>query len=66
MLQPDNVGFGTSSPTDRVHINGTTGSTQFRLEKTYTPSSSADTAGNIGTIAWDDTYFYQKTNTGWG
>lgn len=69
IIAPTNTntsGFGTSAPTDTIHINGVTGSTQFRLEKTYTPTSSGDTAGNIGSVAWDDTYWYQKTNTGWG
>lgn len=60
------LGIGATVPTDDLHINGVTGSTQFRLEKSYTPTGSGDTAGNIGSIAWDDTYFYTKTNTGWG
>ncbi|MEK6830209.1 MAG: hypothetical protein AABY15_08900 [Nanoarchaeota archaeon] len=59
-------GFGTITPTDMVHINGTTGSTQLRLEKSFTPTSSGNTSGNIGSVAWDDNYFYMKTNTGWG
>jgi hypothetical protein len=60
------VSIGTTTPTDTLHINGVSGSTQFRLEKSYTPTSSSDTAGNIGSIAWDDDYMYIKTNTGWG
>jgi len=59
-------GFGTLTPTDMLHVNGVTGSTQFRLEQSYTPTGSGDTAGNIGSVAWDDDYWYQKTNTGWG
>lgn len=61
-----NSGFGTLVPTDMLHVNGVTGSTQFRLEQSYTPTGSGDTAGNIGSVAWDDNYWYQKTNTGWG
>lgn len=60
------LGIGATVPTDDLHINGVTGSTQFRLEKSYTPTGSGDTAGNIGSIAWDNNYLYTKTNTGWG
>lgn len=31
----------------------------------YTPTSSADTNGNIGDLAWDDNFIYQKVSTGW-
>jgi hypothetical protein len=30
------------------------------------PTTSGDTVGDIGTITWDNTYLYVKTNTGWG
>lgn len=30
------------------------------------PSTSADTKGSVGSITWDNTYLYLKTNTGWG
>lgn len=60
------LGIGATVPTNDLHINGTTGSTQFRLEKSYTPTGSGDTAGNVGSIAWDNNYLYTKTNTGWG
>lgn len=61
-------GFGVINPTDMVHINGGTGNTanQFRLEQSFTPTSSGDTAGNVGSVAWDNNYLYTKTNTGWG
>lgn len=59
-------GFGSTAPTDMVHINGSTGSTQLRLEQSHTPTSSGSTSGNIGSVAWDDNYFYVKTNLGWG
>ncbi len=61
-----NVGIGTSSPTATLDISGSTGYNQLRVRTSYTPSSSGDTNGNIGDIAWDNTYIYTKTNTGWG
>jgi hypothetical protein len=66
LLDSGELGIGTSTPTGTLHINGVSGSTQFRLQQSFTPSSSGDTAGNVGSIAWDDNYIYTKTNTGWG
>jgi hypothetical protein len=60
--------FGTSTPTEatsRVHIVEANGYQQLRLETPYTPTSTADTNGNVGDIAWDDNYTYVKTSTGW-
>lgn len=31
----------------------------------YTPTSSADPRGNVGDIAWDDSFIYVKTSVGW-
>lgn len=61
-----NVGIGTVSPTARLDVSGATGYNQLRVRTSYTPSSSGDTNGNIGDIAWDNNYVYVKTNTGWG
>ncbi len=61
-----NAGINTTTPTDMLHVNGVTGSTQFRLEQSHTPTSSGSTSGNIGSVAWDNNYFYMKTNLGWG
>jgi hypothetical protein len=61
-----NLGIGTSTPTAVLDITGATGYNQLRLRASYTPSSSGDTNGNIGDIAWDNNYVYVKTNTGWG
>ena len=58
-------GFGSLAPTSRAHINGANGYTQFRLEKTYTPTGTSDALGATGDIAWDDNYFYIKTAAGW-
>lgn len=55
------VGLGVV-PTSQLDILGPTGYSQLRLRTPYTPSSSADTNGNIGDIAWDDNYFYMKVN----
>lgn len=59
-----NVGFSTTSPTSRLHINGATGANQLRLEKSFTPTSSTDAAGQPGDIAWDANYLYVKTAAG--
>jgi hypothetical protein len=37
----------------------------FIITESYTPTGSADTAGEPGSITWDNTYLYYKTNTGW-
>jgi hypothetical protein len=37
----------------------------FTITTSYTPTSSADTVGEPGSITWDNTYLYYKTNTGW-
>ena len=60
------IGIRVVTPSSTLDVSGTTGYNQFRLRTTYTPTSSGDTNGNIGDIAWDNTYIYIKTNTGWG
>jgi hypothetical protein len=60
-----NLGLRTTSPTDLIDINGVNGYSQLRLRASYTPTSSADTNGNIGDIAWDDNFLYVKVSTGW-
>lgn len=60
------IGMGTKIPTAKLHIYTTNGYDQFKMETLFTPTSSGDTNGSIGSIVWDDTYFYVKTNTGWG
>lgn len=61
-----NVGFGISTPTSKIDIDGTNGYDQLRLRDTYTPTSTADANGNVGDVTWDNTYLYIKTGTGWG
>lgn len=57
---------GTELPTSRLDLNGSFGYNQLRLRNSYTPSSSGDTNGAVGDIAWDNNYLYIKTSTGWG
>jgi len=58
------VGIGTTSPSSKLHINGTAGE-QLRIENSFTPTGTADTTGDTGDIAWDDSYIYVKTSAGW-
>jgi hypothetical protein len=37
----------------------------FVITESYTPTSSADTSGEPGSITWDNNYLYYKDNTGW-
>jgi hypothetical protein len=59
------VGIRTTSPTALLHLNGATGYNQLRLETSYTPTGSSDANGNVGDIAWDNSYIYVKTGVGW-
>lgn len=63
-LRIGSLGVGPSAATSSLHITGT-GYSQLRLENSYTPSSSADANGNVGDVAWDDSYIYVKVSTGW-
>jgi hypothetical protein len=60
-----NVGIGTTAPTARLHVVGSTGYNQLRLQTPYTPTGSNDPNGNVGDIAWDNNYIYVKTAVGW-
>ena len=60
------IGIQVVTPTSTLDVSGTTGYNQIRMRTSYTPTSSGDTNGNVGDIAWDNTYIYIKTNTGWG
>jgi hypothetical protein len=50
-------------------INATNSDTtyvpNFVITESYTPTGSADTSGEPGSITWDDNYLYYKDNTGW-
>lgn len=37
----------------------------FVITTSYTPTGTADSAGEPGSITWDDNNLYYKTNTGW-
>lgn len=60
------IGIRVTSPTATLDVSGTTGHSQLRVRTSFTPSGSGDTAGNVGDIAWDNSYIYVKTSTGWG
>lgn len=55
----------TITATSAIDIESINGFNQFRLRKTYTPSSSTDANGNTGDISWDQNYIYIKTAAGW-
>ena len=59
------LGLGTSAQTSKLDIQGANGYSQLRLRESYTPTSTSDTNGNVGDIAWDDNYIYVKTSSGW-
>ena len=48
-----------------ANTSDTTYVPNFVIAESYTPTSSADTVGEPGSITWDNTYLYYKTNTGW-
>lgn len=58
-------GIGTSAPTAKLHVVGTNGFNQLRLQTSYTPTGTGDTNGNVGDVAWDNNYIYIKTSEGW-
>ena len=60
------VGIGTETPTSRLDISGGTGYNQFRMRTSYSATTSGDTNGSIGDMAWNDNYLYIRTNMGWG
>ena len=60
-----NIGFGVANPQARVHISHTNGYQQLILATPYTPTSTSDPNGVVGTISWDDNYIYVKTSGGW-
>jgi hypothetical protein len=50
----------SSTANDTVYVPN------LNIQTTFTPSSSGDTTGSIGSITWDNNYVYVKTNNGWG
>lgn len=48
-----------------ANASDTTYVPNFVIKTSYTPTSTADTAGEPGSITWDDDNLYYKTNNGW-
>jgi hypothetical protein len=65
ILPVGNVGVGTTNPTAKMDVAGTTGYNQVRMRISYTPTGTIDPNGNIGDVAWDANYIYVKTAGGW-
>ena len=61
----DNLGIKVLDPTALFDVNSVTGYNQVRMRASFTPTSTGDTRGEVGEIAWDDNYIYVKTSTGW-
>lgn len=55
----------SATPTSLLDIAGAVGYSQLRLRISYTPSSTSDTNGATGDVAWDENYLYVKTPSGW-
>lgn len=56
------VGIGTDTPTALLDINGD----RIRIRNNITaPTSTSDTSGEVGDMAFDDDYGYRKTTAGW-
>lgn len=56
---------GQSMFKDKVTMDGPNGYSQLRLAQTYTPSATGDGNGQTGDVAWDGSYIYIKTASGW-
>lgn len=59
-----NLGINQNTPLSRLDVVGAQGYNQFRMETSYTPTSSADANGNTGDVAWDSGFVYIKTGPG--
>lgn len=60
------IGIGTGqSVTTMLDINNASSTAGVRIRSTKTPTSTADASGSVGDIAWDTSYLYIKTSTGW-
>jgi hypothetical protein len=64
-VEGGSLGVNTTSPTAKLDVLGSTGYNQIRMRTTYTPTSTSDSNGSIGDIAWDYSYIYIKTSAGW-
>jgi hypothetical protein len=60
-----NLGINNLSPSAKLDVAGSTGYNQVRMRSAYTPTGTADSNGNTGDLAWDDSFVYIKTSVGW-
>lgn len=56
---------GKSYFKDKLTLDGPNGYSQLQLAQTYTPSATGDSNGQTGDVAWDGSYIYIKTASGW-
>lgn len=56
---------GKSLLKDKLTVDGPNGYSQLQLAQTYTPSATNDSNGQVGDVAWDGSYIYIKTASGW-
>lgn len=69
--QTIDVGFSRESSGVLALGNGAFGNRSAKLKlgainiSYYTPSGTADAAGEVGDLCLDDNYLYKKTNSGW-
>jgi hypothetical protein len=65
----DSIAIGKSTIVLGDNLTGTTANTVYVSKlvnkNNFTPTSSADSTGEDGSIAWDNTYFYYKANGSW-
>ncbi len=47
---PGNYGIGTTIPTAKVDVNGSTGYDQLRMRTSFTPDVICNASGNVGDI----------------
>jgi len=58
------VGSGNTAPSSLIDLAHTNGYDQLVLRTPYTPTSSADTNGDPGQVAWDNNYIYIQVSGG--
>lgn len=73
ILSNGNVGIGNTNPTEKLVVSGNTiingtltiYDDKINIVNQFTPTDSFDSSYNDGTITYDSTYIYFKTNGQW-